>query len=194
MAQNGTVWEWTEGKLLAAELLAEGRLTDTQIAAEAGTSRRTLARWKDAPEFQEKVREHAAALEAAILQRGIAMRANRVRALDDRWRRMQQVIEERGNDPSMRSVPGGKTGLLCHDIKVVGGGDSAERVDLYEVDTGLLKELREHEKQAAIELGQWDRDSEDAGDTAGPLTVVIQEIERRADTGSVPPADPVPGQ
>jgi hypothetical protein len=52
----------------------------------------------------------------------------------------------------MRSVPGGETGLLVRTGRFIVNGKA---VDVYAVDVGLLRELREHEKQAAIECGQW---------------------------------------
>lgn len=52
-------------------------------------------------------------------------------------------------------MAGGKTGLIVHNVKGVGKGDDFQLIDLYEVDTGLLREMREHEKQAAQELGDW---------------------------------------
>jgi hypothetical protein len=55
----------------------------------------------------------------------------------------------------MVAVPGAETGLLTRTYKQIGSGEGAEKVEEYQVETGLLKELREHEKQAAQELGQW---------------------------------------
>lgn len=68
---------------------------------------------------------------------------------------MQQVIAERAEAKEMQGVAGGETGLLAHNVKGLGKGDDFELVDEYAVDTGLLREIRETEKQAAIELGQW---------------------------------------
>jgi hypothetical protein len=48
---------------------------------------------------------------------------------------------------------GGKTGLLCRDVK---GKDASQ--EIFKVDIGLLAELRQHEKQAAQELGQWNEE------------------------------------
>jgi len=62
---------------------------------------------------------------------------------------MRQVIKERAESPEFAAVPGGKTGLLCKDLK--GRRDTP----VYKVDTGLLAELRAHEQQAAQELSQW---------------------------------------
>ncbi len=47
----------------------------------------------------------------------IAIRDDRLAALDDRRRRLHQVMEERAADPSMADVPGGKTGLLVRTYK-----------------------------------------------------------------------------
>jgi hypothetical protein len=65
---------------------------------------------------------------------------------------MHQVIAERAADPEMQAVPGGKTGLLVRSTKGLGSGDNFTTVEEYEVDTALLKELREHELQAASEF------------------------------------------
>ena len=83
---------------------------------------------------------------------------NRVDALNVRWGRLQAVIEERAADPTMQA-PGSSTGLLTRTQKQIGSGDSAVTVEEYQVDTRLLKELREHEKRGAQELGQWSEKS-----------------------------------
>ena len=66
---------------LAAPLVAEDRLTDAAIAARAGVSRRTLARWKKEPAFAARVGE----LRARILER---WHREATRALERRVRRM----------------------------------------------------------------------------------------------------------
>jgi hypothetical protein len=151
MSPNVPEFEWTATRAEAAYLLAEDQLTDDQIAERLRLNRRTLTRWKDCPGFQARVAEHRDAIEQAITSRGIARRARRVEALDRRWEKMRSVIDARAADPDMAAVPGGPTGLLVRSYKQVG----EDRVEEYEVDAGLLRELREHEKQAAQELGQW---------------------------------------
>lgn len=82
------------------------------------------------------------------------------------------VLGERAADPTMANVPGGQTGLLVRSwitvhitetVKVI-GDDGKERfisvpkvkeMPEYRVDTGLLRELREYDKQASVELQQW---------------------------------------
>jgi hypothetical protein len=79
----------------------------------------------------------------------IAIREKRIDELEDRRRRMRMIIDERAVEMAGETA-GGASGLLCRDYK----GKDADRA-IYKVDTGLLSELREHEKQAAQELGQW---------------------------------------
>ncbi len=106
----------------------------------------------------------------------LAVRDNRLAALQDRHDRLRQVMIERGADPSMQIVPGGKTGLLCRTLKSVGSGPNSQIVEEFEIDETLLKEFREHEKQVAIELGQW---QETAGPTTNNLTVVLMPTDTR---------------
>lgn len=155
MAQSGTEFKWNKPKEEAAQLLAEGELVDEEVAEKTGISRRQIIRLKQSPEFAARVEEITKDLGDIALRRAIARRSRRVAALNSRWLAMQRVIEERGADPSMADVPGGTTGLIVRQYKGVGGGDNFSMVEEYEVDTGLLRELREHEKQAAQELGQW---------------------------------------
>lgn len=134
-------------------LVAEDRLSDEQIAERLRMSRAGFAKWKKQPEFLARVTELREKLRQAVVDRGITERQNRVEALNERWRLMRQVIEARAEAGG--EAAGAKTGLLTKTIKVVGTGKDQYEVEEWAVDTGLLRELREHEKQAAQELGQW---------------------------------------
>jgi DNA-binding XRE family transcriptional regulator len=158
-----TEFRWTTQREQAAQLVADDALSDQSIADKLGVTRQTLANWKREPAFQQRVAEHLEAAREAIRAEGIANRINRVNALNDRWNRMRTVIEERAEDEAMQDVPGGKTGLLVHQTKAIGTGANQTIIDEYAVDTGLLKELRAHEEQAAKELGQWTEKREDSG-------------------------------
>ena len=155
----------TTARELGAALVADDSRTDVEIAKRAGVHKATLERWKKAPEFEARVRDARAtserkALEIA-LEYGIADARQRMRSLNERWKKMQRVIAERAKDPVMEKAPGGRTGLLVHRRKVIGQGDNGMMVDEYEVDTGLLHELRETERQAAQEMGEWVSKHED---------------------------------
>jgi hypothetical protein len=161
-------FKWSRKTVEAAVLVAEDRLSNEAIAAKCGVVRRTLDVWKANSEFRQRVGELVEEFAEAAKRDGIARIETRVAALGDRWKRMHQVIEERAADPTMADVPGGKTGLLCREVKLVkvldlrgieeAMEDPAPRftpVEVYAVDTGTLAELRNHERQAAQELGQW---------------------------------------
>lgn len=92
---------------------------------------------------------------AVVMASGIRAPQTRVAALEDRWNRMRTIITARSEDPDLKDIPGGKTGLLVKQIKVVGTGQNAQLVETYVLDTSILQELRAHEQQAAEELGQW---------------------------------------
>lgn len=166
-----TLFTWTKRRERAARLVAEDELSDIKIAEAVGVYVRSLERWKTHAEFRARVAEYLAEIRAAILAEGIAVRENRVKALNERWDKMHQVITERAEDPELQDIAGGKTGLLVHNVKGVGKGEDFQLIDLYEVDTGLLKELREHEKQSAQEVGQWAEKREVTGKDGEALTV-----------------------
>lgn len=155
MTQKAAEFAWDQAKHEAAQLLAEDELTDEQIATKVGHNRASITRWKKIPEFAARVKAIATELGDSILQIGIARRSRRVKALNDRWERLQRVIEARSQDPAMQNVAGGKEGVMVRTRKVLGSGPGSKVVSEFAVDTGLLKELRDHEKQAAQELGQW---------------------------------------
>lgn len=162
-----TPFPWSQKREQAARSVAQGEGTSAEIATRLGIALETLERWQQHPEFQARVRCH---LEAALTQ-GIAERLNRVQALDDRWLRMRRIIAERAASAEMQSVPGGTSGLLIRTVKGVGGGENFQVVDEYAVDTGLLRELREVEKQAAQEMGQWTEKHEHTAAESEPISL-----------------------
>src|SRR5258707_11081668 len=146
-ARHPAPFEWTAQRERAAVLLAEDSLTDIQIAAELEIDRRTLARWKENAEFQKRIVDQVEKIRVAGAKLSISDKTHRGRALDNRWQRMHQVIEARAADESMKDVPGGTTGLMVRSYKTAGGAT----VEEFAVDTGLLREMRAHEEQAAKE-------------------------------------------
>jgi hypothetical protein len=112
---------------------------------------------------------------AAILDKGIAVKQSRIDALNDRWALLKQLIRERADDPNMQDIPGGTTGLLVHNTKAIGAGRSMQVIDEYNLDTGLLKEMREHEKQAAQEVGDLVNRNEHTGPEGTALTIILGE-------------------
>lgn len=146
---------WREESETAAQLVAQDKFTNTEIAKQIGVTRQTLDNWKVKPEFQAMVAGYQDKFRKVVRSRGVAVVEKRVDLFNDLWNRLQAVIAERAEAPVMQDAPGGKTGLLVHSLKGLGGGDSFQVVDEFTLDTGLLKELRELSKHVAQELGQW---------------------------------------
>ena len=164
-------FQWTRRRLTAAAFLAEDDLVDEAIASRVGVTSRQLRKWKRCPEFAARVEALAEQRARAVVVRAVARRDRRLKALDDRWRALRQVISERGADPEMADVPGGKTGLLVRTTRGVGRGEDYQLVTEYTVDVALLKELREHERQGAIEAGEWSEKREVTGKDGKPIEV-----------------------
>lgn len=149
-------FEWTEPRELAAQLLADGRLSDWEIAEKCGICRATLYNWRQAPAFAQRVAEHLAVFRDEVHRRGLASRDRRVRRQNDHWNRLQTVIENRAEEYARaldkhRADPKGNPPI--HPAALTGLLVWTE--DGWEVDTALLKELRALEQHAAKELGQW---------------------------------------
>lgn len=158
-----------------AQSLLRG-LTPTDAYISVGYSRagaaQGAARLLTNVEVSARLSELRGVIAAQTIAQEIGNRNARLKALQHRWELMQRVIQERGEDPSFAEVPGGKTGLLCRDYK---GKDANQ--EIYRVDTGLLAELRLHEKQAAQELGQWSEDANrEPDDGSRKFTGTMEEL------------------
>lgn len=80
------------------------------------------------------------------------------------------------------AAAGAETGLMVHTVTYLKDGRREE----WAVDTGLLKELREHEKQAAIECGQWEEPpAPPASASAVAITQVIVELPASVAPGAM---------
>lgn len=79
----------------------------------------------------------------------------RLGVLNDLHNKLLQVIDERAKSEDMVAVPGGKTGIVTKTLKGIGKGEDFKMVEEYRVDTASVAEIRDIQKQAAEELGQW---------------------------------------
>lgn len=171
MSENVSGSTLSANQIQAAQMLADGSFTVAEIAEQIGVKDRTIYRWQKDPEFQATLNRHRDALEAAILQEGIARKAQRIKRYAERLAKLDQVIEERGNDRQMVNIPGGTTGLIVRQLKSIGVGAHNREVEEFVVDTGTLREIRELEKQAAQELGQWVDKGELTGRNGGAIQI-----------------------
>jgi hypothetical protein len=156
----------------------------SQAYAKAGYSKtgaaQSAARLLTNAKVLERISELKAAISASTIRLAICDRNARVRVKQDRWERMRKVIEERSKDPDIAAVPGGETGLVVRSgIRIVGEGEAASVVNIYEVDTGLLRALNEVEQQAAVELGQWTEKTAKEGGAGAHISLEIRELAQR---------------
>lgn len=177
--------EWTATRERAALLVAQDELTNDAIAAECGwKAAKTVERLKGHPDFAARVEEHRDAWRAEIRAKGIAEVQNRVDAANDRWERMQRLMDARAVQHA--AIPGGDTGLLvatpllvkifdavqdeaedAHDVLTP--RRQTEIVYEYAFDRALLAELRAHEEHAAKQLNQLTERKELTGKDGAPL-------------------------
>ena len=131
--------------------------------------------------IRARVAEIKKEITARLTECSIREVGERLKALESRWLAMQRVIAERAAAPEMQAASGGTTGLLVRTLKSLGSGDALRIVEEYAVDTGLLRELREHERQAAQELGQWTEKHEHSGADGGPIAVTDPRLQSLSD-------------
>jgi hypothetical protein len=112
---------------------------------------------------RKKYSELVAAFETEARENGLARRGVRLIKKMARHALLEQIIDERGDADYMQEIPGGKTGLLVRDYK---GSDSTP---VYKLDVALLKEMRDLEREIAIELGEWTEKRELTGKDGQPL-------------------------
>lgn len=128
----------------------------SKAGADAGASRllRNVS-------IRTRVQELTQTVTGAVIEAEISKRESRLAAQDLRWRLMQELREARakaygqvGKNGSPL-IPGGHTGLMTQTFKSLGSGANHKIVPEFEFDAALMREMRELEKQSAIECGQW---------------------------------------
>jgi hypothetical protein len=150
----------TQQRAQVALLCAQDLLTYKQIARSTRiTDPETITAWLKHPDYAAVVHALRTTLAQHALHTGLADALTRLRARDQRWRRLHAIIEQRQDhytldpsDPNYDNIPpGADSGLLVKDTKVLEDGSL---INTYRVDAPLLRELRELESETAKELGQ----------------------------------------
>lgn len=176
---------------LFAQLVVRGETARKAYLAAFGAKKgadQSAARLLKSAKVSARIAELRSKVADELLSETILARKGRLKALEDRWKALNQVIAERGKclgqlnihgypiadeqaSPTGRPdhiapAPGASSGLVCLDWR----GKSADRA-VWKVDTGTLAELRAIEQQTARELGEWDPEP-GAGDRGGPAVIV----------------------
>jgi hypothetical protein len=120
-----------------------------EIASEIGVNQATLWRWRREPEFQQRVEQLRDTISSSIIRNAITEKDERLRAANERWLDLRRLVDSRAEHGRrhLPNVPGASTGLL---IPVKRSGRDVS----YQLDGALLRELRELERQVAMELGE----------------------------------------
>lgn len=155
-------------KYRAASQVADGVITDAQIATGAGIDRRQLARWKKEPSFAALVQGLIGEAADAIKHEAVATKAGRLRILTDLHNKLLQVIEARASAATRMQEREGLGGdMLRTPRDVWAAGETTGIIVTKEtwgktnsqeaaVDTALIKQILDLQERIAKELGQWD--------------------------------------
>jgi Terminase small subunit len=162
----------TKQEAFIAAYLGEARFNATKAAIMAGYSEKTAqpigAENLSKPMIQSAIQAwRDEAKQAAITE--VSYRINR---LDDLESRLWDVVADRSAAYANSDVIGGDSGLVVRTYKVVGGGENAQMVEEYQVDTGLIREIRALHEQAAKETGQWLEKHEHSGSITREFVLV----------------------
>jgi phage terminase small subunit len=109
--------------------------------------------------LQGQVAETRVQLACKNLELSIGSRVKRIEMYEDVHERLWQIVKERAADPAMENVPGGRSGMLVKQVKIVSTAEGPKVISEYVPDTALSKEIRALAQQAAEEPGQWRDDS-----------------------------------
>src|SRR5262249_41953105 len=104
----------------------------------------------------------------------VAKLARRLRFMDERYAKMEAIIAARAKEH--KKAPGGKTGLLVKRLRSIGHGENTLTVEEYEVDVGLLRQIRELEKQVGQQFEQWVEKHEMAGKGGTSLMPTLEQM------------------
>ncbi len=126
--------------------------TPAEVATRFKVARSTVTRF--IRRYQDTIEALERELHRQVTDFAIASVVNRIEALDDRWKRAQELMAIRAADQRYAFEPGYSTGLMVHKLKAVGSGAGFAYVDEFAVDVALLAEVRAIERAAAEQLAQ----------------------------------------
>ena len=157
------------------KMLVENKKSQRFIASQFGLRQTSVQRHAKShlpKQLQRAVDRRVKRAEDEVLKVAISGLEERLKAQQDRWDRMKAVIERRAAgmvfEDGSEECEGTGTGLLVRKVKNVDG----DVVHEYAVDTGLLKEMRELERQVSQETGQFGETGPGKG--SGPVVVIVQ--------------------
>lgn len=180
-------WKWDRRKTKAAVLLASGDHNRDKICELVPCDKNTLARWKRVPEFRDRVQEIRDEILDDLVSHGVGNKSRRIRRLNKHWEDLMQVLTTKDLNAKLEGLHGEHGGMLA-----------ARRVDDWEVKDGkrkkitktifvfdrdvprILKEMREIEKAAATEVGDFIQKIQlDPSDGSEPVRILMGVLPQR---------------
>jgi hypothetical protein len=145
------------GMSSADAYIAAGYVPSSRDAARAAASKllrvpSVAARMAELKPLIDARLEEGAKEIAQVVEDEVTTSLGRVLSMAIRRRKMLDIIEARAKDPDIQWAPGGNTGMIITSERSLGKFGT---IKTHEFDATLSRELRETEKQIAIELKQW---------------------------------------
>jgi DNA-binding CsgD family transcriptional regulator len=142
----------TVNQLRAAQLVAEDRLTNTEIAKKCKVARRTVDNWKKLAAFRAEVQRIQRAAEQQVVECAVSDKKRRVAQLNADWLALDRIQKEQA--AFLRAVEkkhkiviaGASTGLVTERVTTAGTE--------YRLNTALLRARLAIQEEVARELGQ----------------------------------------
>lgn len=164
-------------------LVLEGK-SDAEVAKALSTARTEVKRQAVSAFRKRHKAELTQVIEEAERETknyAIARLVDQIAGLDEDWLALGEVQKARAADKRYASEPGYSTGRMVHSQKTLGGGEFAEIVDEYKVDTAVIAERRNLVMAAAELMGQLQGKK---GDQGGAI-VLIREYHQHGGAGVI---------
>ena len=87
---------------------------------------------------ERRIKELQSVIADGIVKLAVTDRNARLTALQERQDALRSIVKARAADPNNQSAPGANTGYLVRNVKQIGGGDTAQVVEEFALDTGLF--------------------------------------------------------
>jgi hypothetical protein len=159
-------------QILAAQLVAEGKLGLKQIANQVQCSVPSIVGWKHLPKFQELVAHHRKVFENRVAGSFLGQRMKRVEMRDNLARALIHTVRKRGQaaakDKALLAV-GGDNGLVVTKLRHVRGKGVVKE---YEIDHPTIDQMRNLMREQAIDNGQWSEKK----DVGGSVELVVKRV------------------
>lgn len=173
-SENFRIFKWDLARRRAAIAVADGVLSDVEIASEAGITDRQLRNWKADPVFAKKVQRLQDNANAELAEFYVTQKRQRMAIYQELLERQLSILFERADENDeikkkqekisplgsslissigLKTSPaGGSSGLIVRQVKQIGVMLAEE----FAFDASLVKLILNTLEQIAKEAGQWE--------------------------------------